>query len=150
MFFDRIRRLADRPYPGRIELAALAVLYGAYELVRGFGSENWAAARAHTADIVALERHLNLFVEQDIQNLAALLPGVPALLGLPLRRPPFRGHGRCAHLGTPPAPARVSVPAHDADRQHGASRSPATSCIPPLPRGSRTSASRTPSARTRA
>ena len=60
----RIRRLADRPYPGRIELAALAVLYGVYELVRGFGSENWVAARAHTADIVALERHLNVFVEQ--------------------------------------------------------------------------------------
>src|SRR6185436_1523971 len=62
MFLDRIRRLADRPYPGRVELAALAVLYGAYELVRGFGSEDWAAARAHTADIVGLERHLNLFV----------------------------------------------------------------------------------------
>src|ERR687898_2771203 len=82
MSFDRIRRIADRPYPGRVELAALAVLYGAYELVRGFGSENGAAARAHTADIVALERRLNLFVEQDVQQLAGLLPGVPALLGL--------------------------------------------------------------------
>jgi hypothetical protein len=82
MFLDRIRRLADRPYPGRIELAALAVLYGAYELVRGFGSEDWAAARMHTADIVGLERRLNLFVEQDVQDLAGLLPGVPALLGL--------------------------------------------------------------------
>jgi hypothetical protein len=82
MFLDRIRRLAERPYPGRIELAALGVLYGAYELVRGFGTEDWAAARAHTADIVGLERHLNLFVEQDVQDLAGLLPGVPALLGL--------------------------------------------------------------------
>jgi hypothetical protein len=82
MLLDRIRRLADRPYPGRVELAALAVLYGGYELVRGFGSENWVAAREHTADIVALERSLNLFVEQDIQDLAGVLPGVPALLGL--------------------------------------------------------------------
>jgi len=81
MSFDRIRRLADRPYPGRVELAALAVLYSAYELVRGFGSEDWAAARAHTAEIVALERRLNLFVEQDVQDLAGLLPGIPALLG---------------------------------------------------------------------
>jgi hypothetical protein len=81
MSFDRIRRLADRPYPGRVELAALAVLYGAYELVRGFGGEDWAAARAHTADIVAFERRLNLFVERDVQDLAAALPGVPALLG---------------------------------------------------------------------
>src|SRR5918995_1824551 len=82
MSFDRIRRIADRPYPGRVELAALAVLYSAYEVVRGYASEKWAAASAHTADIVALERRLNLFVEQDVQQLAGLLPGVPALLGL--------------------------------------------------------------------
>jgi PAP2 superfamily len=81
MSFDRVRRLSDRPYPGRVELAALAVLYGAYELVRGFGGEDWAAARAHTTDIVALERRLNLFVERDVQTLAAALPGIPALLG---------------------------------------------------------------------
>src|ERR687897_578318 len=81
MSFDRIRRLTDRPYPGRIELAALAVLYGAYELVRGFGGEDWAAARAHTADIVALERRLNLFIERDVQDLANSIAGVPALLG---------------------------------------------------------------------
>ncbi|MDQ3067122.1 MAG: phosphatase PAP2 family protein [Actinomycetota bacterium] len=82
MFLARIRRIADRPYPGRVELAALAVLYGAYEVVRGFGAEDWAAARAHTADIVALERRLNVFVEQDVQDLAGVVPGVPALLGL--------------------------------------------------------------------
>jgi hypothetical protein len=81
MSVDRIRRLADRPYPGRVELGALAVLYGAYELVRGFGGEDWTAARAHAADIVALERHLDLFVERDVQSLASTLPGVPALLG---------------------------------------------------------------------
>jgi hypothetical protein len=82
MSFDRIRRLADRPYPGRIELAALAVLYGAYELVRGFGGEDWAAARSHTADIVGLEQRLSLFVERDVQDIASSIAGVPALLGL--------------------------------------------------------------------
>jgi hypothetical protein len=82
MLLHRLRRLADRPYPGRVELAALAVLYGGYELVRGFGSENWTLAREHTADIVQLERGLNLFVERDLQDLASALPGVPALLGL--------------------------------------------------------------------
>ena len=81
MSFDRIRRLAGRPHPGRIELLALAVLYGVYELVRGFGGEDWAAARAHTADIVALERRLHLFVERDVQDLASSIAGVPALLG---------------------------------------------------------------------
>ena len=81
MSFDRIRRLTGRPYPGRIELAALAALYGVYELVRGFGGEDWAAARAHTADVVALERRLHLFVERDIQNVVGSITGVPALLG---------------------------------------------------------------------
>jgi PAP2 superfamily len=81
MSFDRIRRLAGRPYPGRIELAALAALYGVYELFRGFGGEDWAAARAHTADIVALERRLHLFVERDVQDLVGSVAGVPALLG---------------------------------------------------------------------
>ena len=81
MFLDRIRRLADRPYPGRIELAALAVLYGGYELVRGFGTENWAAARDHTGDIVALEQHLNVFVELGLQQFASSIPVVPAVLG---------------------------------------------------------------------
>ena len=81
MILDRIRRVAGKPYSGRIELLALAALYGVYEIVRGFGGEDWAAARAHTADIVALERHLGVFVERDIQHLASLLPGAPALLG---------------------------------------------------------------------
>ena len=81
MLFNRIRRIAGKPYPGRIELAALGALYGFYEIVRGFGSEDWAAARAHTGDIVALERHLHLFVERDVQHLASLVPGAPALLG---------------------------------------------------------------------
>jgi hypothetical protein len=82
MSLARIRSLAGRPHSGRAELAALAVLYGAYELVRGFGGEDWAAARAHTADIVALERRLGLFVERDVQQLASAAAGVPALLGL--------------------------------------------------------------------
>ena len=118
MSFARIRQIADRPYPGRIGLAALAVLYGAYEVVRGFGGEDWAAARAHTADIVAIERRLNLFVERDIQDLASALPGVPALLGFLYVALHFAGTAAALHLGASPPPARVPVPAHDADREH--------------------------------
>ena len=81
MSFHSIRRIAGKPYPGRIELAALAVLYLVYEIVRGFGGEDWAAARAHTDDIVGLERHLHLFVERDVQDLASQIAGLPALLG---------------------------------------------------------------------
>jgi PAP2 superfamily len=82
MTFARIRRLAGRPYPGRIEIAALAVLYGGYEIVRGFGGEDWVAARANTADIVSLERGVGVYVERDVQELAGAIAGVPALLGL--------------------------------------------------------------------
>ena len=81
MLIERFRRLADRPYPGRIELLALGALYGVYEIVRGFGGEDWVAARAHTADIVALEERVGLFVERDVQDLASSIAGVPALLG---------------------------------------------------------------------
>jgi hypothetical protein len=72
---------AARPHSGRIELAALVVLYGIYEVVRGFGGENWAAAREHTGDIVALEQRLSLFVERDIQDAFSAIAGAPALLG---------------------------------------------------------------------
>ena len=72
---------AARPHSGRVELAALAVLYGVYELVRGFGGENWIAARAHTADIVALEQRLSLFVERDVQAAFSAIAGAPAVLG---------------------------------------------------------------------
>ena len=72
---------AARPHSGRIELAALVVLYGVYELVRGFGGQDWIAARAHTADIVALEQRFSLFVERDIQSAFSAIAGAPAVLG---------------------------------------------------------------------
>jgi F0F1-type ATP synthase membrane subunit c/vacuolar-type H+-ATPase subunit K len=72
---------AASPHSGRVELAGLAALYAVYEIVRGFGSENWVAAREHTADIVALEQRLSLFVERDIQAAASAIAGIPALLG---------------------------------------------------------------------
>jgi hypothetical protein len=81
MSATRIVRTAARPHSGRVELAALAVLYGLYELVRGFGGENWVAARANTADIVALERRVGLFVERDVQAAFSGIAGAPALLG---------------------------------------------------------------------
>jgi hypothetical protein len=66
---------------GKVELAAVAALYGLYEGVRGFGSASLATARAHTADIVALEQHAGVFVERPLQSAVAHLPVLPALLG---------------------------------------------------------------------
>jgi hypothetical protein len=76
------RRFLASPHGGPVELAALAVLYGLYELVRGFGSENWDAAFAHTDDIVALEQRLSLYVERAIQEWAQSIPALPSALGV--------------------------------------------------------------------
>jgi PAP2 superfamily len=75
------RQLA-RPHRGVVEVATLFALYGLYEIVRGFGSASLQAARAHTADIVALERSLGIYGERGVQELAERVPGLPALLGV--------------------------------------------------------------------
>ncbi len=76
-----VLRRAASPHSGRVEIAALFALYALYELVRGFGGENWAAAREHTGNIVALEERLSIFVERDVQSAASAIAGAPALLG---------------------------------------------------------------------
>ena len=77
-----IRSFLARPHTGPIELAALAVLYGVYELVRGFGGENWDAALAHTQDIVALEQGLSVYGERAIQEWTHRIPALPSALGV--------------------------------------------------------------------
>ena len=67
---------------GRIEAAAAVALYGAYELVRGLGGEDWGAARLHTADIVALERSLGIFWERGVQDVSLAVPGLARILGV--------------------------------------------------------------------
>ena len=77
-----LRSFASSPRRGAVEVATLAALYGVYELVRGQGDATFAAARGHTDDIIALERHLHLYGERAVQNAVRALPGVPTLLGL--------------------------------------------------------------------
>ena len=67
---------------GRIEAAAAVALYGVYELVRGFGGEDWTAARLHTADIVGVERSLGIFWERGIQAASSSVPGLAIVLGV--------------------------------------------------------------------
>jgi PAP2 superfamily len=74
-------RIAFRTHSGLVEIAIAIGLYTFYEVVRGFGSTSLAAARAHTADIVALERYLGFFVERGVQQGVENLPAVPMLLG---------------------------------------------------------------------
>jgi PAP2 superfamily len=71
-----------RTRSGLVELAGAAALYGLYEGVRGFGSASLETARAHTADIVALERHSGVFVERAVQHAVSGLPALPLLLGV--------------------------------------------------------------------
>jgi hypothetical protein len=67
---------------GRTEVGAAVALYGVYELVRGLGGEDFAAAHRHTADIVALERSLGIFWEQGVQGASASVPGLARILGV--------------------------------------------------------------------
>ena len=75
------RTFASRRQPGFAELGIVILLYAAYELLRGLGEASVTVARSHAADIVALERYVNVFVEQAIQDWASGLPALPTLLG---------------------------------------------------------------------
>ena len=77
-----LRRFFSSPHAGGVELASLAVLYALYEIVRGFGGENWEAALAHTQDIVALEQRLSVYGERAVQEWAQSVPALPSLLGI--------------------------------------------------------------------
>ena len=77
-----LRGALASPHRGAVEVAALFALYGVYELVRGFGSLDFAAARRHTGDIVALEQRLHVFGERSVQDWAQGIPGLPAALGV--------------------------------------------------------------------
>jgi hypothetical protein len=77
-----LRTVLARPYRGAVEIAALFALYAAYEVVRGFGSPSFDAARAHSDAIVSLERRLHVFAESGIQDWASSIPLLPGVLGL--------------------------------------------------------------------
>jgi hypothetical protein len=77
-----VRSWLSRSHSGAREIAGLAVLYGLYEVVRGAGGENVQVAMQNTADIVAVERAVGLYVEQGVQQAFEAVPYAPALLGL--------------------------------------------------------------------
>ena len=77
-----VRSWLSRSHSGTREIAGLAVLYGLYEVVRGAGTENVRTAMRHTADIVAVEQALGIYVERAIQQAFEAVPYAPALLGL--------------------------------------------------------------------
>ena len=118
--FEACPRTADRVRAGRIEAAAAVALYGMYELVRGFGGEDWTAARLHTADIVGLERSLGIFWERGIQTASARFPGFAGVLGVLYISLHFVGHDRLSRVGAPPPAGRVRGCADDARRLDGA------------------------------
>ena len=80
--FLALRSQLARPQRAPAELGALAGLYVLYELCRGAGSASLSLARAHTADVVSLERGLHLFHERGVQDWAQGLPILPVALGL--------------------------------------------------------------------
>src|SRR5215218_2131763 len=76
-----VRNVFAAPHSGLVELGGVVALYALYELLRGFGDLDFAAARRNTAAIVDLERSLNVFTELEIQRWAHAVPGLPGLLG---------------------------------------------------------------------
>ena len=82
MFLDRIRRLADRPYPGRIELAALAVLYGGVrDRARVRHRELGGRSRAHRRHRRARAAASTSSSSSTSRTSPPRCPAVPALLG---------------------------------------------------------------------
>jgi hypothetical protein len=77
-----LRSWLSHSHSGAREIGGLAVLYGLYEVVRGAGGENIQAAMQNTADIVAVERAVGLYVEQGVQQAFEAVPYAPAFLGL--------------------------------------------------------------------
>ena len=77
-----VRSWLSHSHSGAREIAALAVLYGLYEVVRGAGGENVELALANTADIVAAEQAVGIYVERGVQDAFEAIPFAPALLGL--------------------------------------------------------------------
>ncbi len=74
---DRVSRVPR----AALEALALAGLYFAGELARGFARGGRATAEAHAAAIVHLERRLHVFDEGTIQRAAHHVGGLPECLG---------------------------------------------------------------------
>jgi hypothetical protein len=77
-----LRNWLSHSHSGAREIAGLAVLYGLYEVVRGAGGENIQVAMRNTADIVAFEQAVGLYVERGVQEAFEAVPYAPAFLGL--------------------------------------------------------------------
>ena len=77
-----VRTWLSHSHSGLREIGGLAVLYGFYEVVRGAGGEDVEAALANTADIVAVEQAIGVYVERGVQSAFEAIPFAPTALGL--------------------------------------------------------------------
>jgi hypothetical protein len=64
-----------------VEALMVLGLYGFYELARGLVVGNPGEAEQHAHRLVALERSLHVFHEENVQRFAHALPGLTGLLG---------------------------------------------------------------------
>ena len=64
------------------ELGTILGLFAVYEATRGLTAGGEAAAIRHAHDVVALERSLHIFVENEVQHLAREIPGVLGVFGI--------------------------------------------------------------------
>jgi hypothetical protein len=65
----------------RLEVALVLGLYAVYEVLRDLVVAHRSTAVDHAHDVAALERHLHVFVEPDVQRWASDVPGMLGVFG---------------------------------------------------------------------
>ncbi len=115
-----VRTWLSRSHSGAREIAGLAALYGLYEVVRGAGGENVQVAMQNTADIVAFEHAVGLYVERGVQRAFEAVPYRAGAARAALRAAPLRGDGNRARVDPPAASRPVPDRPHDVRRRNGA------------------------------
>jgi hypothetical protein len=63
-----------------VEIGLVLAFYALYEASRGLIGNDYRLALRHAEDVAALERRLGIFIEGDVQDAVALLPGLDWLL----------------------------------------------------------------------
>ena len=76
----RLRGWLARAHSLPVEVGLVLAFYVLYEASRGLISNEYGLALQHAEDVAALERRLGIFIEGDVQDAVARLPGLEWLL----------------------------------------------------------------------
>jgi hypothetical protein len=77
----RVAAWWGRAHALHVEVALVLGLYAAYEVLRDLLVAHRSTAVGHAHEVAALEGHLHVFVEPDVQRWASEVPGLVGLFG---------------------------------------------------------------------